>query len=388
MLSRSPDIPHVSCQQEQSFTRQRSTWARNVCCNAPVWQQASWPCMLIPPAVRIWTLSSFADQYRVISIGFVLLTCKTTDPYHAHLLGVTKPPTLIPFILPYKAGERRMFSDMSFKCRSTSTFSSYTIAEPDEDILYKLYPTRPEKAYGLGIYAPKTSTANFLAPRPSLRTIRSHASFGPPPLKSSPVPPLPVYDPEKYRNMPAMQKISAAPKRVYTLRRKNSRRPLRIVQHDPIPSDNKPHTLDKSNSKESLSSIYSRSVSGDSPDLSCRPVLGIASGQVLNAPSACRNPLDGNQSGLGSGRGCQPKLHSELRENSTSQTINATTDGLMGAQSRLPTVRAVSTFGNVQDWETANVFDTKSVRNGRVSTWTERCNLPPLPVERAKSGRQ
>ena len=26
-----------------------------------------------------------------------------------------------------------MFSDMSFKCRSTSTFSSYTIAEPDED---------------------------------------------------------------------------------------------------------------------------------------------------------------------------------------------------------------------------------------------------------------
>jgi hypothetical protein len=281
-----------------------------------------------------------------------------------------------------------MFSDMSFKCRSTSTFSSYTIAEPDEDILYKLYPTRPEKAYGLGIYGPKTSTANFLAPRPSLRTIRSHASLGPPPLKSSPVPPLPVYDPEKYRNMPAMQKITAAPKRVYTLRRKNSRRPLRVVQYSPTSLDDKSHTLDRSTSKESLSSIYSRSVSGDSPDLSCRPVIRKASDQLLNASTACRKPLDGNQSGLGSGRLCQPKLHSKIRENSTSQAINTTTDGLMGAPSRLPIVRAVSTFGNVQDWGTANAFDTKPVRNGRVSTWTERCNLPPLPVERAKSGRQ
>jgi hypothetical protein len=221
----------------------------------------------------IWMLSSFANQYRVVSVGLVVLTWKTTDPYHAHLLGITKPPTFLPFILPYKKGERRMFSNMSFKCRSTSTFSSYTIAEPDEDILYKLYPTRPEKAYGLGIYAPKTSTANFLAPGPSLRTIRSHASFGPPPLKSSPVSPLPVYDPEKYRNTPATQKITAAPKRVYTLRRKNSRRPLRVVQYNPTPSNDTPHTLDRSTSKESLSSIYSRSVSGDSPDPSCRPVL-------------------------------------------------------------------------------------------------------------------
>lgn len=276
-----------------------------------------------------------------------------------------------------------MFSEMSFKCRSTSTLSSYTIAEPGEDILCKLYPTRPEKAYGLGIYAPKTSTANFLAPRPSPRTIGSHALFGPPPLKSSPVPPLPVYDPEKYRNQTAMQRITAPPERVYTLRRKNSRRPLRVVQYDPMPAIDQLHTLDKSTSKESLSSIYSRSVSGDSPDPSCRPILRKASEQLLNASGAL-TPLKSNQPGLVSGGVERPKLHSGLREDYASQP----TDSHTNAPSRLPVVRAVSTFGNVQDWATAGACNTKAMRHGRSSTWTERCNLPPLPVEKARVGRQ
>ena len=339
-------------------------------------------------ALHVWMLWSLANQYRVASIGLVLLAWKTTDPYHAHLLGSTKPPTLLPFILPYNTGERRMFSDMSFKCQSTSTFSSYTIAEADEDILYKLYPTRPEKAYGLGIYAPKTSTAIFLAPRPSPRTIRSYASFGPPPLKSSPVPPLPVYDPEKYRKLPAMQKFTAPPKRVYTLRRKSSRRPLRVVQYNPTPADDKPHTLDRSTSGESLSSIYSRSVSGDSPDPSCRPVLQTASGQLLNAsaalPTGGHNSLNGSQPGVASDKVDRPRLQSKLREDFTGQTIHARTD----RPSRLPIVRAVSTFGNVQDWETGKACDAQSVRSDRFNTWTERCNLPPLPVEKARAGRQ
>lgn len=342
--------------------------------------------------MRIRMLSSFADQCRVVSIGLVLLTWKTADPYHAHLLGIIKAPTLLPFILPYNTGERRMFSDMSFKCRSTSTFSSYTIAELDEDILYKLYPTRPEKAYGLGIYAPKTSTANFLAPRPALRTIRSHASFGPPPLKSSPVPPLPVYDPEKYRNLPAMQKSSAPPKRVYTLCRKNSRRPLRVVQHAPMPSNDKPQTLDRSVSKESLSSIYSRSVSGDSPDPSCRPMLRKASGQLLNTSATLtnvgRNPISGNRPGLESGKVYRPILRSKLREDSIGHTIDTKTDAPKDDPSRLPIVRAVSVFGNVQDWGAAKACDAKAVCNDRVRTWSERCNLPPLPAERARAGRQ
>lgn len=281
-----------------------------------------------------------------------------------------------------------MFSDMSFKCRSTSTFSSYTIAESDEDILYKLYPTRPEKAYGLGIYAPKTSTANFLAPRPSLRTIRSHASFGHPPPKSSPVPPLPVYDPENYRNLPATQKIAAPPIKVYTLRRKNSRRPLRVVQYTPTPADNKSHVLDRTTSGESLSSIYSRSVSGDSPHLSRRPVPQKASGQLLNASAALatgrHNSLDSNKPMVRSVRAGRPRLQSKLREDYASQEMDARKD----RPSRLPIMRVVSTFSNVQDWETGKACDTRSVRSGRVSTWTERCNLPPLPVEKARGDRQ
>jgi len=284
-----------------------------------------------------------------------------------------------------------MFSEMSFKCRSrsTSTFSSYTIADPDEDILYKLYPTRPEKAYGLGIYAPKTSAASFLAPRPSLRTIRCHASLGPPPLKASPMPPVPVYDPEKYRNMPVMQKITAPPRRLYTLRRKDSRRPLRVVQHDSVPLDEgNPHTLDRSTSKESLSSVYSRSVSGDSPDPARRPVLRNASGRpLLNAPATLttvgHNPLNGNQPVSRSG-GVERllRLHSRLREHCTGKMVDDHTN----ARSRLPLVRAVSSFGNVQDW--GETDDAKSGGNDRISTWTERCNLPPLPVERARASRQ
>jgi hypothetical protein len=319
-----------------------------------------------------------------MSIGLVVLTWKTTDPYHAHLLGIIKPLKLLPFALPYNKSDRPMFSEMSFKCRSTSIFSSYTIAEPDEDILYKLYPTKPEKAYGLGIYAPKTSTANFLTPRPSLRTIRSQASFGPQPLKSSPVPPLPVYDPEKYKDMPAMQKITNAPKRMYTLRRKNSQRPLRIVQYGSAPSKDRPHALDRSASKDSLSSIYSRSVSGDSPDPSRQPVLRKAPSRRQNAPvpltSVRRNAADASQPGVRPGGIAQPRLPSRLRENYMGQMTNYNTH----APARLPIVRAVSTFGSVQDWGTVEACNGKP----RVSTWTEWCNLPPLPVERARVGGQ
>ena len=279
-----------------------------------------------------------------------------------------------------------MFSEMSFKCRSTSTFSSYTISEPDEDILYKLYPTRPEKAYGLEIYAPETSTANFLTPRPSLRTIRSQASFGPQPLKSSPVPPLPVYDPQKYKDMPAMQKITNAPKRMYTLRRKNSQRPLRSLPYAPAPPSDKPHSFDRKVSKESLSSIYSRSVSGDSPDPSRRPIVIRASSRQLRPSTALTTPghipLNSKPQVSGFGGVDRPRLPSRIRNN----CIGQTTADDVHAQSRLPIVRAVSTFGNVQDWESARTCNAKPACDGRISTWSERCNLPPLPVERASIG--
>ena len=257
---------------------------------------------------------------------------KTPGFYLAHLSGIKKPQQLLPFTLPYKPTNQPMFSEMSFKCRSTTSFSSssYTLIDPASDPLYTLYPTRPEKAYGLGIYAPKRSiassssassfsTASFLTPRPSLKTLRSQASLaGPRPLhlhsKSypttssahSPLPPVPTYNPEKYKNFPPLQHLhckkssslglAPPPRRAYTLKRRGSQGTLRVVSRSPScpmmlgehkedlviekvvgaeveedrnPSNtiiNKPlaHTL--SLGAESISSVYSRSLSGDDPE--------------------------------------------------------------------------------------------------------------------------
>jgi len=280
------------------------------------------------------------NKIRITSIGLIILVTKTPDPYLAHLSGINKPPSLLPFTLPYKPTNRPMFSEMSFKCRSTSSFSSssYTLTDPNSDPLYTLYPTRPEKAYGLGIYAPEKSittntssvssfsTTNFLTPRPSLKTIRGQASLGDRPRlhlysKSYPVtstssslPPVPTYNPEKYKTLPALRagrKYPSSsssssssgppppqplpPRRAYTLKRRGSRGTLRVVLRSPscplmfggelkeqegnLDDDddddkyvnnaiNNPLLArPRSPSAESLSSVYSRSLSGDDPDL-------------------------------------------------------------------------------------------------------------------------
>jgi hypothetical protein len=226
-----------------------------------------------------------------------------------------------------------MFSEMSFKCRSTPSFtsSSYTLIDPASDPLHTLYPTLPEKAYGLGIYAPNKSmssssnssssffsTASFLTPRPSLKSLRSQSSFaGPRPLhlhsKSypttssahSPLPPVPTYNPEKYKNFPPLhlhgKKSSSGPapppRRAYTLKRRGSQGTLKFVlrspscpmilgdhhredlNHDKVlqakkedskPNNpiliNKPLARTLSLGAESISSVYSRSLSGDDPE--------------------------------------------------------------------------------------------------------------------------
>lgn len=274
-----------------------------------------------------------------------------------------------------------MFSDMSFKCRSTSTFSSYTIAEPHQDNLYTLYPTRPEKAYGLGIYAPKLSGASFLTPRPSLKTIRSQASLGHPSLKSSPVPPLPVYNPEKYKNVAVVPKRPKRPRRGDTIRREDSQRLLRVALGAHTASNDKQHALDRTESKESLSSVYSRSVSGDSPDPNRQPQEIMASGRYTSASAmvpARGRPYVIAQSGPIANSTNRHSNQSRLREVSKGKP-NA---DHAGAPLQLPKVRGVSTFGDVQGWEGAK--KGKRPPLGRTSTWTERCNLPPLPVERGK----
>ena len=79
---------------------------------------------------------------------------KVQEPYRCHLLGINKEPALLPLVLPYQAHNRTKYSEMSFKCRSSASLSTTTLVASHEsscDSLYKLYPTRPEKAYGLGI---------------------------------------------------------------------------------------------------------------------------------------------------------------------------------------------------------------------------------------------
>jgi hypothetical protein len=248
-----------------------------------------------------------------------------------------------------------MFSEMSFKCRSTTSFasSSYTLTDPNSDPLYNLYPTRPEKAYGLGIYAPKKSNASsssasafsfstaasFLTPRPSLKTLRTHASLaGPRPLhlhsKSypttssahSPLPPVPTYNPGKYKNFPPLQHLHSykksssgpppPPRRAYTLNMRGSQGTLRVVLRSPScplmlgdhkedifdeevkvkakakedskPSNaivNKPLARTLSLGAESISSVYSRSLSGDDPE----PMTTIAPRTTIPATTTTTN---------------------------------------------------------------------------------------------------
>jgi hypothetical protein len=237
---------------------------------------------------------------------------------------------------------------MSFKCRSTTSFtsSSYTLTDPNSDL------TRPEKAYGLGIYAPKkfnassssasassfSTAASFLTPRPSLKTLRTHASLaGPRPLhlhsKSypttssahSPLPPVPTYNPEKYKNFPPLQHLHSykksssgpppPPRRAYTLKRRGTQGTLRVVLRSPscplmfgdhkeifdekvivkvkAKEDSKPSNaiINKSLIRtlslgaESISSVYSRSLSGEDPE----PAAKIAPRTPIPATSTATN---------------------------------------------------------------------------------------------------
>lgn len=229
---------------------------------------------------------------------------------------------------------------MSFKCRSTSSFSTYTLVDPSEDALYNLYPTRPEKAYGLGIYAPKSSTPSFLTPRPSLKKIRSQTSLGRKPVESSPLPPLPVYNPEKYRKTSTVHKMPPKPRRAYTLRRDDSQGTLRAVPRSPalaVPG--------KSISNESLSSVYSRSISGDKHSPSpCRPNVMDRNFSSSSTLTVRHTPLE---RGASKSRALKQPGEAWAGNINRSYGTNAGTNSMNG---RLPLARAVSDFGNVQEW--------------------------------------
>ncbi|KAK5683277.1 hypothetical protein LTS10_004808 [Elasticomyces elasticus] len=285
----------------------------------------------------------------IASIALFVLLHKTSEPFQCHLFGVRKQPTLLPLMLPYKvAPGHAMFSEMSFKCRSSSSLSSHTLIPSRSNSMSHLLPSCPEKAaFGLGIYAPKQSRLSFLTPRPSLQSIRTYTTTCSLPPPSSPLPPLPAYFPERYRRESAMQKAIYPPRsqQPYQLRRSQSSRTVRMVPLSPALSASNLAAFNKSS--ESLSSVYSRSISGERrgtrPDTlsqSSRSLSSSSTATLVKSPlGAMRRAADPNTVVL-----------PETRRQTSSEEIDMDIDDAATLQANLPSVKAVSEFGEVADW--------------------------------------
>ncbi|KAH9831094.1 hypothetical protein Tdes44962_MAKER02172 [Teratosphaeria destructans] len=198
------------------------------------------------------------------SFTVFVLTHKTSSPFRAHLFGISAETPLLPPRLPYEASTKKaMYSQMSFQCRSSTSLARHNLTKPPTPFTSSTSNLIPactdETTLGLGIHTPaKHSTASLLTPRPSLSSIRTRTTTSSLPPPSSPLPPLPVYIPERHDKPAVPQRLTPC----YQLGRSSSGRTIRIVVPSPSPSMiNLPSDLDRS---ESLSSIYSRSISGES----------------------------------------------------------------------------------------------------------------------------
>ena len=284
--------------------------------------------------------SAMLTVLRVVSLALFVITCKIDDPFRAHLCGVTKEESLLPLMLPYKSSmQNPMFSEMSFKCRSSTSLSSHTLV-PSCDSTSNLLPSTPEKVVGLGIYATKTSAAVFLAPRPSLSSIRTHTTIGTVP-PSSPLSPLPAYFPEKYRKGSAMHKALYPPKRPQRRERSKSERTVRIVP--PSPALSAANLEMHNNSVESLSSVYSRSISGEkhSPRPIERPTIltdGSRSYSSGSTVTIIKSPLGAMRL---ADRPEVVVMNQSTRASSEGST-DTEIDDAATLQAKLPSVKAVS----------------------------------------------
>lgn len=230
------------------------------------------------------------------------------EPSRCYLFGYIKVQDLLPLFLPYRKSHdqqhQRLFSDMSFKCGSSSSLSSQTAIAPWNATTTHLVspePVQPRQPLGLGIYTGHRSHPSLLNPRPSLTSIRSLTMVNLPPPPTEPLPPLPAYFPEKYRQ-PAnmMQKATTyPPRKIHGLHPHSSLNGIRIVAPSPALSRDNLATLNKTNklsredeSQNSLTSIYSRSISGGRP---CPPPRMLSeTGRTASSSSTAtvkRSPL-------------------------------------------------------------------------------------------------
>ncbi|RMY13760.1 hypothetical protein D0867_07355 [Hortaea werneckii] len=212
---------------------------------------------------------------------------KTSEPFRANLFGIMKDFDSLPHLLSNAPStDRAMFSEMSFKCRSSSLSSAGSISTPTRSTSH-LLPSCPEKAViGLGIYSCKNLRPSFLTPRPSLCSIRTHPTIGSR-EPCSPLPPLPPYFPDACRRNTMVPKAAVPPQRpprpysYSTLQGKT----VRMVP--PSPALLSPNPVALKRSEESLSSMYSRSISGESRRASAmRPALLRENGRTHSSSSA------------------------------------------------------------------------------------------------------
>ncbi|EMC94162.1 hypothetical protein BAUCODRAFT_26352 [Baudoinia panamericana UAMH 10762] len=206
--------------------------------------------------------------YRLAAILLFILLHKITETFRARLFGIVEHPADIPPTLPcYAVPGRAKALDMSFNCRSLSSLSSHTLVASPSDSTAQLLPACPGKAViGLGIvYGPPTrkqSAPSLLMPRPSLSSIRTHTTMATLPPRS-PLLPLPAYFPNKYRRLSAIPQAIHSPRihKLPKLDRSRSYKAVKMIPPSPILCARNLAAFNRST--ESLSSVYSRSVSGE-----------------------------------------------------------------------------------------------------------------------------
>ena len=209
-----------------------------------------------------------------------LLRRRVDEASRCHLFGVVPESRLLPLYLPHKRRTLRAKpSEMSFKCRSSVSIASQVAALPKDNglasaSLESLVPARPQ---GLGIHTSRASApASLLQPRPSLSSIRSHASLPLPFPPASPLPPLPAYLPAAIRATSAMHKAIYTPISCSHPIPTRSNESLRRLQ-PPAPVLSRENLAVLARRPTSASSTYSRDTTGgDSeviPSMDSRPSL-------------------------------------------------------------------------------------------------------------------
>ena len=302
----------------------------------------------------------------IISCTILILIQRVQEPFRCHLFGVMRQALILPLTTPKKNPPLRpMYSEMSFKCRSSASMSSRTLVASHNPSKTTLTLNKLDKAVGLGIY---TSEPSFLTPRPSLSSIRTHTTMQTIP-RHSPVPPLPTYFPKQYRKRSAAHKAVYPPRRPPRPECTPGGRTVRAVPS--TPSLSIANLKEYNRSIESLSSTYSRSVSGER-----RSPKGFQTGNLLTVGArsythSSESTATMKKSPLGIVRmASHPDVPIRAKctrdfDSSSDSDIDDTTTLQERLSGRLPIARSVSDFGDVKYWtDCQTVVHTSPVVKG------------------------